>query len=80
MATKLEHQEANEERVDRAVAALHGRATRLRAESRNLHPLVASAYRRRAAELELGAWALSVRNGRPADEFLHHAAPTPVAA
>ncbi|MGH2685232.1 MAG: hypothetical protein ACRDJP_07190 [Actinomycetota bacterium] len=54
--------------TDEAVAALHGRAVHLRHQARTMHPLVSSAYRRRAAELELGAWALAIRIGRaPAD-------------
>ena len=54
--------------IDEAVAALHSRASHLRRQARTLHPLVGTAYRRRAAELELGAWALAIRSGRaPAD-------------
>ena len=66
MTTKLH---TDNERVDRALAALQGRASHLRAEARTTHPMVATAYRRRAAELELGAWALSIRAGRPAADF-----------
>ena len=54
--------------TDQAVAALHSRAGHLRRQAGAMHPLVSSAYRRRAAELELGAWALAIRSGRaPAD-------------
>ena len=35
---------------------LHGRARRLRSQAATLHPLVAEAYRRRAAELDVQAW------------------------
>ena len=54
--------------TDEAVSALQGRAAHLRRQARAMHPLVGKAYRRRAAELELGAWALAIRSGRmPAD-------------
>ena len=36
-------------------APLHGRASRLRSQAGALHPLLAGAYRRRAAELDLQA-------------------------
>jgi hypothetical protein len=58
------------ERVDRALAALHARAVHLRSEARTCHPVLATAYRPRAAELELGAWAMSVRVGRPPGDYL----------
>ena len=54
-----------EQQVDAALAVFHGRSARLRADARSMHPLVAVAARRRAAELELAAWALAVRTGRP---------------
>lgn len=47
-----------------AVSALQCRAAHLRRQARTMHPLVGKAYRRRAAELELGAWALAIRSGR----------------
>ena len=54
--------------TDEAVHALQCRAEHLRRQARTMHPLVGKAYRRRAAELELGAWALAIRSGRnPAD-------------
>ena len=54
--------------TDEAVHALHCRAEHLRRQARTMHPLVSKAYRRRAAELELGAWAIEIRSGRtPAD-------------
>jgi hypothetical protein len=54
--------------VDEAVGTLHSRAAHLRRQAGAVHPLVGKAYRRRAAELELGAWALAIRSGRaPAD-------------
>ena len=37
-------------------ARLQGRARRLRTQAASLHPLVADAYRRRAAELDVEAW------------------------
>ena len=52
------------DRTDQAVNALHSRAEHLRRQARTMHPLVSTAYRRRAAELELGAWALAIRCGR----------------
>jgi hypothetical protein len=58
------------ERVDRGLAALHARATHLRSEARTANRVLATAYRRRAAELELGAWAISIRAGRPPGEYL----------
>ena len=68
-------EQAGGERVDQALAALHGRAGRLRAQAKTMHPLVGKAYRRRAAELELAAWALAIRSGRPVTESR-----TPIAA
>ena len=66
MNQTLDHTDPDQ--TDRAVAALHSRAGHLRSQARAMHPLVGSAYRRRAAELELGAWALAIRSGRaPAD-------------
>ena len=43
-------------------APLHGRASRLRSEAGSLHPLLAGAYRRRAAELDLQALLEAVWN------------------
>ena len=37
-------------------ARLQGRARRLRTQAASLHPLLADAYRRRAAELDVEAW------------------------
>ena len=42
---------------------LHDRATSLRAQAEALPELLARTYRRRAAELELEAWALELRSG-----------------
>jgi hypothetical protein len=39
-----------------APAGLQGRAQRLRQQAASLTPLLAQAYRRRAAELDLQAW------------------------
>lgn len=41
---------------------LQRRARRLRSQVTSLHPLVADAYRRRAAELDLEAWLEAVWN------------------
>lgn len=49
--------------VDRRAADLTERAARLRAQADDLGPVEAMAFRRRAAELELEAWALMVRSG-----------------
>lgn len=43
-------------------ARLQGRARRLRSQAVSLHPLLAQAYRRRAAELDLQAWLEAVWN------------------
>ena len=59
-----------DEQVDAALAVFNGRSARLRADAATMHPLVAAAARRRAAELELAAWALAVRTGRPRSD--HH--------
>jgi hypothetical protein len=39
------------------------RARRLRRNAKHLHPMVATAYRRRAAELTVAAWVGAVRSG-----------------
>jgi hypothetical protein len=51
---------------------LRDRAASLRTQARGLSPLVAGAYARRAAELELEAWIAEVQAGVPAEEV--HAA------
>lgn len=43
-------------------AALQAHARRLRAQAASLHPLLADAYRRRAAQLDLQAWLDAVWN------------------
>jgi hypothetical protein len=53
---------------------LRERAEQLRDQADHLDPVLATTYRRRAAELELEAWANEVRSMRPIDEI------TPVAA
>ncbi|HEY8525870.1 MAG TPA: hypothetical protein VIL48_12940 [Acidimicrobiales bacterium] len=50
-----------------ASAALLARARSLRARAAQAHPLLAGAYRRRAAELQLEAWARTVRSSGPVD-------------
>jgi hypothetical protein len=46
-----------------ASVVLLERAHRLRDNATTLHPLVASAYRRRAAELTVAAWVGALRSG-----------------
>jgi hypothetical protein len=46
-----------------ASTALLDRARSLHDNAATLHPLVASAYRRRAAELRFAAWVGAVRSG-----------------
>jgi hypothetical protein len=43
-------------------SALSRRADSLRGQARGLRPLVAQAFRRRASELELEAWAIKARS------------------
>lgn len=45
-----------------AAASLQGRARRLRGQAASLTPLLAEAYRRRAAELDVQAWLEAVWN------------------
>ena len=45
-----------------ATSPLQGRAGRLRHQAASLSPLLAEAYRRRAAELDLQAWLEAVWN------------------
>jgi len=49
--------------VAHRVALLTQRADSLRAQADTLPELLARTYRRRAAELDLEAWALEVRSG-----------------
>jgi hypothetical protein len=51
-------------RREDGAAALLARARMLRSQATKVHPVVADAYLRRAAELSLEAWARAVR-GRP---------------
>jgi hypothetical protein len=46
-----------------ATVVLLERARRLRHSAATVHPLVASAYRRRAAELTVAAWIGAIRAG-----------------
>jgi hypothetical protein len=46
-----------------ATVVLLERARRLRMSATNVHPLVANAYRRRAAELTVAAWVGAIRSG-----------------
>ncbi|GIU86014.1 MAG: hypothetical protein KatS3mg009_0529 [Acidimicrobiia bacterium] len=53
------------------VATLLTRARHLRAAAHGVHPVVARAYRRRAAELTLAAWAGAVREAPvPVDDVI----------
>ena len=49
-----------------ATVVLPERARRLRHSAATVHPLVASAYRRRAAELKIAAWIGAIRAGTDA--------------
>jgi len=49
-----------------ATVVLLDRARRLRRSAEHLHPLVAAAYRRRAAELTVAAWVGAIRAGEDA--------------
>jgi len=49
--------------ITRHISVLNQRAASLRAQARDLPELQAKTYRRRAAELELEAWAIEVRSG-----------------
>jgi hypothetical protein len=52
---------------------LRDRATSMRQQASGLDEILASSYRRRAAELELEAWIAEVQSGIPYDE-VHSAA------
>jgi hypothetical protein len=55
-----------------AVVTLLARAESLDHGARDLHPAVATAYRRRAAELKFAAWLGALRSGPvPVDTVLH---------
>jgi hypothetical protein len=51
--------------ITHRVSQLAQRADSLRAQAADLPELLAQTYRRRAAELDLQAWALEVRSGAP---------------
>lgn len=57
----------------RAASVLRERAQSLREQARFLSAPLASAYRRRASELELEAWLAELQAGLP-DEDIHPAA------
>ncbi|WP_334143674.1 hypothetical protein [Rhabdothermincola sp.] len=57
----------------RAASVLRERAKSLREQARLLSAPLASAYRRRASELELEAWLAELQAGVP-DEDIHPAA------
>ncbi len=55
-----------------AVVTLLARAESLNQGARSVHPMVASAYRRRAAELKFAAWLGALRTAPvPVDTVLH---------
>jgi hypothetical protein len=54
--------------IERATL-LRERAQAFRDEAVAVDPVLATTFRRRAAELELEAWANDVRSGRPLDEI-----------
>ena len=49
--------------VEHRTTVLHDRAESLRAQAADLPDLLGVTYRRRAAELELEAWAMELRAG-----------------
>ena len=53
---------------DAVTAELRSRATTLRSLSSNVHPILATTYRRRACELELALWVHEVRYGHSPDD------------
>lgn len=55
----------SDEGVARHLRAMQGRSRALRRQARGLDPVLARAYRRRAAEIQLGAWAYAARSGHP---------------
>jgi hypothetical protein len=61
--TPIEH--VTEDGVARHLRAMQGRSRALRRQARGLDPVLARAYRRRAAEIQLGAWAYAARTGHP---------------
>jgi hypothetical protein len=70
MATSLAERPADVDldMIERA-EALRDRAEHLRQQSDEMSDVLASTFRRRAAELELEAWLNEVRSGRPIDEI-----------
>jgi hypothetical protein len=52
----------------RAAAVQRERAASLRSQAGSLGEVLASAYRRRAAELELEAWVAELQSGVPVDQ------------
>lgn len=48
---------------------LRSRAASLREQADNLPPVLATTYRRRAAELELAAWVTDIESGVPYDRI-----------
>lgn len=45
--------------------AMSDRARRLRRQARGMHPMIGSAYRRRASELELAEWVARISRPGP---------------
>ncbi|MPY94380.1 MAG: hypothetical protein GEV08_15360 [Acidimicrobiia bacterium] len=57
--------QAREDGIVRHLATMQGRSRTLRRQARTVNPVLARAYRRRAAEIQLGAWAYAMRTGHP---------------
>jgi hypothetical protein len=68
MSTVIELAARVEDRPDSPPSALQARAAGLRRQARRLPPILSIAYKRRASELELMAWA--IEHGPPADDDL----------
>ncbi|GIU90959.1 MAG: hypothetical protein KatS3mg010_2058 [Acidimicrobiia bacterium] len=75
-APTIESQQPDEDRE--VVVTLLARAQHLRAVADGMNPVVAKAYRRRAAELTLAAWAGAVRQAPVAiDTVIEAGRPAP---
>jgi hypothetical protein len=53
---------------DAVTTELRSRAATLRSLSTNVHPILATTYRRRACEIELALWVHEVRCGQSPDD------------
>jgi hypothetical protein len=71
MLAEASTQEFGSDGMRTAVVTLLARAESLDTGSRDLHPMVATAYRRRAAELKFAAWLGALRTAPvPVDAVL----------